>query len=76
MIGKEDRVLPNDIKVEIHQQTKVRFTLWLNYDITSIPGFNYQTEFVIFLKISEKGPSLIEYGKLNNLNFMQQLIHQ
>lgn len=70
-IGKPDRVLPNDIKLEINQQVINRITLSLNHDITNTSGFNYNTEFVIVLKVSEKEPSILEYGTLNNLNFLQ-----
>jgi len=70
-IGKPDRVLPNDIKLEINQQVITRITLSLNHDITNTAGFNYNTEFVVVMKVSEKEPSLIEYGALNNINFLQ-----
>lgn len=70
-IGKPDRVLPNDIKLEINQQVINRITLSINHDITSSTGFAYSNEFVIVMKVSEKEPSIIEYGALNNINFLQ-----
>ena len=70
-IGKPDRVVPNDIKLEINQQVINRITLSINHDITSTAGFAYNNEFVIVMKVSEKEPSIIEYGALNNINFLQ-----
>lgn len=70
-IGKPDRVVPNDIKLEINQQVINRITLSINHDITSSAGFAYSNEFVIVMKVSEKEPSIIEYGALNNINFLQ-----
>lgn len=49
----------------------VRFTVSLNYDLTNITAFEYQTEFVIFLRITEKEQFLLVYGTLNNLDFLQ-----
>jgi hypothetical protein len=70
-IGKPDRVVPNDIKLEINQEVINRITLSINHDITSSAGFAYSNEFVIVMKVSEKEPSIIEYGALNNINFLQ-----
>jgi len=70
-IAKPDRLLPNDIKLEINQQVINRIVLSINNDITGTAGFNYNTEFVIVLKVSEKEPSIIEYGTLNNINYLQ-----
>jgi hypothetical protein len=70
-IGKPDRVLSNQIQLEINQQVINRITLSINHDITSSAGFAYSNEFVIVMKVSEKEPSIIEYGALNNINFLQ-----
>lgn len=70
-IGKVDRLLPNEIILEINQQTLDRITLSLNYNITGTTGFNSGTEFLVLLKVVEKEPSIIEYGTLNNINFLQ-----
>lgn len=70
-IGKEDRLLPNEIVLEINPQIINRVTLSLNHDISGTAGFHSQIEFLTLLKVVEKEPSLIEYGTLNNLNFLQ-----
>ena len=70
-IATKDRFLPNDIKLEINSQTINRIVLSLDYDITRRTGFIKDDEFVIILKISEKEPSLLEYGSLNNINTNQ-----
>ncbi len=31
----------------------------------------YKIEFLVILKVVEKEPSVIEYGTLNNINFLQ-----
>ena len=66
-IGKEDRLLPNEILLEISPQTIDRITLSLNHDISGFAGFHYQIEFLLILKVIEKEPSYLEYGTLNNI---------
>lgn len=70
-IGKVDRNFPNDIKFEIQPQNIHRISLSLNYGISDSSGVNFDIEFVILMKITEKEPSLIEYGSLNNINVNQ-----
>jgi len=70
-IGKPNRYLPNDIKLELNSQTISRIVLSLDYDISRRTGFIKDDEFVIILKIAEKEPSLLEYGSLNNININQ-----
>ena len=70
-IGKPNRFLPNDIKLELNSEIINRIVLSLDYDITRRTGFIKDDEFVIILKIAEKEPSLIEYGSLNNINITQ-----
>lgn len=66
-IGKEDRLLPNEILLEINPQTIDRITLSLNHDISGFAGFHYQIEFLLILKVIEKEPSYLEFGTLNNI---------
>jgi len=70
-IGLENRLLPNEIFLEINPQTINRITLSLNHDISGTAGFHSQIEFLVMLKVIEKEPSVIEYGTLNNINFLQ-----
>jgi len=70
-IGKADRNFPNDIKFEIQPQNIHRISLSINYGISDSSGVNSDIEFVILMKITEKEPSLIEYGSLNNINVNQ-----
>lgn len=70
-IGKEDRLLPNEIILEVNPQTIDRISLSLNHDISGTEGFHSQIEFLVILKVVEKEPSIIEYGALNNINFLQ-----
>ena len=70
-IGLENRLLPNEIFLEINPQTINRITLSLNHDISGTAGFHSQIEFLVMLKVVEKEPSVIEYGTLNNINFNQ-----
>lgn len=70
-IGKEDRLLPNEIILEINPQIIDRITLSLNHDISGTAGFHSVIEFLVILKVVEKEPTIIEYGTLNNLNFLQ-----
>jgi hypothetical protein len=58
-IGKPNRFLPNDIKLELNSQTINRIVLSLDYDITQRTGFIKDDEFVIILKIAEKEPSML-----------------
>ncbi len=70
-IGLENRLLPNEIVLEINPQTINRITLTLNHDISGTAGFHSVIEFLVILKVVEKEPSVIEYGTLNNINFLQ-----
>ena len=70
-IGKEDRLLPNEIILEVNPQTIDRISLSLNHDISGTAGFHAVIEFLVILKVVEKEPSIIEYGALNNINFLQ-----
>ena len=70
-IGLNNRLLPNEILLEINPQTIDRITLSLNHDISGTAGFHSVIEFLVLLKVVEKEPTLIEYGTLNNLNFLQ-----
>ena len=70
-IGKEDRLLPNEIILEVNPQTIDRISLSLNHDISGTAGFHAVIEFLVILKVVEKEPSIIEYGTLNNINFLQ-----
>ena len=70
-IGLENRLLPNEIFLEINPQTINRITLSLNHDISGTAGFHSQIEFLVMLKVVEKEASVIEYGTLNNINFLQ-----
>ncbi len=70
-IGLNNRLLPNEIILEINPQTIDRITLSLNHDISGTAGFHSVIEFLVLLKVVEKEPTLIEYGTLNNLNFLQ-----
>lgn len=70
-IGKEDRLLPNEIILEVNPQVINRITLTLNHDISGFAGINSQIEFLLIFKVVEKEPTLIEFGTLNNINFLQ-----
>ena len=70
-IGLENRLLPNEIILEINPQMINRITLSLNHDISGTAGFHSVIEFLVMLKVVEKEPSIIEYGTLNNINFLQ-----
>jgi len=70
-IGKVDRLVTNEIILEINPQIINRITLSLNHDISGVEGFNSGIEFLVILKVTEKEPSIIEYGTLNNINYLQ-----
>lgn len=70
-VGKPDRQFPNEIKFEIQPQNIHRISLSLNHGISDSSGVNFDMEFVILMKITEKEPSIIEYGSLNNININQ-----
>lgn len=70
-IGQQEKVLQNDIKLEINPQSINRIVLSLDYGMTEKTGFYKDDDFVIILKITEKEPSLVEYGSLNNINTTQ-----
>ena len=70
-IGKPDRNLPNDIKLEIQPQNIHKISLSLNQGLSTFAGISTDIEFVIILKITEKEPTMLEYGSLNNINVNQ-----
>lgn len=70
-IGLPNRTTPNDIKLEIQPQILDKITLSLNHGIHDKDGFDKDVEFFISLKITEKEPTMLEYGSLNNLNINQ-----
>lgn len=70
-IGKPERNFSNDIKIEIQPQNIHTISLSLNHGISDSSGVNLDMEFVILMKITEKEPSIIEYGSLNNINVNQ-----
>lgn len=70
-IGKPDRKLPNDIKLEIQPQNIHKISLSLNQGLSTFAGISTSIEFVIILKITEKEPTMLEYGSLNNINVNQ-----
>lgn len=70
-IGLQNRLVSNEIILEISPQTINRITLSLNHDISGFLGFHAVIEFLVMLKVVEKEPMMIEYGTLNNLNFNQ-----
>ena len=70
-MGKPDKKFPSDIKLEIAPQNIQRIILSLNQGISSESGIDYGTEFIIILKVTEKEPTMIEYGSLNNMNINQ-----
>ena len=70
-IGLQNRLLHNEIILEVNPQTINRITLSLNHDISGTAGFHSVIEFLVMLKVIEKEPSVIEYGTLNNINFLQ-----
>lgn len=72
-IGKEDRLLPNEINIEINPQTIDRITMSLNHDISGFSGFHYGIEFLLILRVIEREPNIIEYGTLNNLTLNNML---
>ena len=70
-IGKPDRKLPNDIKLEIKPQNIHKISLSINQGLSTSAGISTNIEFVIILKITEKEPTMLEYGSLNNINVNQ-----
>jgi methyl coenzyme M reductase alpha subunit len=70
-IGLLNRLLHNEIVLEVNPQTINRITLSINHDITGTAGIDSTIEFLVLLKVVEKEPSVIEYGTLNNINFLQ-----
>ena len=67
-IGQPVRTIPNDIKLEIQPQVIDKITLSVNHGISTNVGVSYAMEFVILLKITEKEPTMLEFGSLNNIN--------
>ena len=70
-IGLLNRLLHNEIVLEVNPQMINRITLSINHDITGTAGIDSTIEFLVLLKVIEKEPSIIEYGTLNNINFLQ-----
>ena len=70
-IGLLNRLLHNEIVLEVNPQMINRITLSINHDITGTAGIDSTIEFLVLLKVVEKEPSIIEYGTLNNINFLQ-----
>jgi hypothetical protein len=70
-IGQPVRAIPNDIKLEIQPQVIDKITLSLNHGISTNAGVSSAMEFVILLKITEKEPTMLEFGSLNNINTRQ-----
>ena len=70
-IGYGIKTIPNDIKLEIQPQTINKIVISVDEGISENKGINGDIEFYISLKITEKEPSMIEYGSLNNININQ-----
>ena len=70
-VGVLNRILPNEIVIEINPQVINRITLSLNQDVSGFAGIHTHLDFLVIIKVVEKEPSFIEWGTLNNLNFLQ-----
>jgi len=70
-IGLPNRTIPNDIKLEIQPQIISKIVLLRDDGIFQDTGITGDIEFFISLKMTEKKPSIIEYGYLNNININQ-----
>lgn len=70
-VGILNRILPNEIVLEINPQVLNRITLSLNQDVSGFAGIHTHLDFLVIIKVVEKEPTLIEFGTLNNLNFLQ-----
>jgi hypothetical protein len=70
-IGIVNKLIRNDVKLEIQPQIINRITMSVDETITQQQGISGDVEFYISLKITEKEPSIIEYGSLNNININQ-----
>ena len=70
-VGVLNRLLPNEIVLEINPQVLNRITLSLNQDVSGFAGIHTHLDFLVIIKVVEKEPSFIEWGTLNNLNFLQ-----
>jgi hypothetical protein len=70
-IGHIKRSIPNNIILEIQPQNMNRISLRVNKGITGDTPIDSAIEFFISLKITEKEPSYIEFGSLNNINIHQ-----
>lgn len=70
-VGVLNRILPNEIVIEINPQVINRITLSLNQDVSGFAGIHTHLDFLVIIKVVEKEPSVIEYGTLNNINFLQ-----
>lgn len=73
-MGKPDRKLPNDIKLEIQPENIHKLTLSVNQGLSTNVGIDSDIEFIIILRVIEKEPSLIEYGSLNNIDINQNIM--
>jgi len=70
-VGIVNKLIRNDVKLEIQPQIINRITMSVDETITQQQGISGDVEFYISLKIVEKEPSIIEYGSLNNININQ-----
>jgi len=70
-IGHIKRSIPNNIILEIQPQNMNRISLRVNKGITGDTPIDSAIQFFISLKITEKEPSYIEFGSLNNINIHQ-----
>ena len=70
-VGVLNRLLPNEIVIEINPQVINRITLSLNQDVSGFAGIHTHLDFLVIIKVVEKEPSVIEFGTLNNINFLQ-----
>ena len=66
-IGIVNQLIRNDVKLEIQPQTIHRITMSVDETMTQRQGISGDVEFYISLKITEKGPSVIEHGSLHNI---------
>jgi hypothetical protein len=70
-IGVPIKPFISDIKLEVQPQTISKISMIIDDGISNNTGINGAIEFFISLKITEKEPSIIEYGSLNNINIHQ-----
>jgi len=70
-IGYGSKTTENDIHLEIQPQTINKIVISVDEGISGNIGIDGDIEFYISLKITEKEPSVIEFGSLNNINVSQ-----